>query len=63
MRVSTTLETSLPSVVRRALQEIEQQKWLAAAEAEQARLTNQLRAERQCFADLLASVPAVLWKT
>jgi PAS domain S-box-containing protein len=59
----TQLLDLLPSVVRRALQEIEHQKWLTAAETKQARLTSQLRAERQRFADLLASVPGVLWET
>jgi PAS domain S-box-containing protein len=59
----TQLLDLLPSVVCRALQEIEHQKWLTAAETNQARLTSQLRAERQRFADLLASVPGVLWET
>jgi PAS domain S-box-containing protein len=59
----TQLVDLLPSVVRRVLQEIEQHSWLAAAEVKQARLTSQLRAERQRFTDLLASVPGVLWET
>jgi len=36
----TQLLDLLPSVVRRALQEIEHQKWLTAAETKQARLTS-----------------------